>query len=142
MRIRNISSRGALVEGAALPSVGAQVRLLRGRLTAEGQITWLGHGSGGVHFDRDIDVGSWVRRVGHSGQQRIDKVVAAIRRTRELPVGLQVASDTETLGQLCAALDDICERLAGERNMSIGFAENLLRLDAIAQSLRRMSETR
>ena len=139
VRIRNISTRGALIEGAMLPSVGAEVRLLRGSLCAAGQITWQGHGNGGVNFNRHIDVGKWVQRVGHSGQHRIDEVVDAFRRTKVIPASLQDASSTDTLGELCDALEDICERLAGERHLSGGFAEDLLRLDSIAQALRRIA---
>ena len=41
VKVRNISSGGALVEGAALPPPGTPCRLIRGDISLEAQIVWL-----------------------------------------------------------------------------------------------------
>jgi hypothetical protein len=142
VRIRNLSEHGALVEGSALPAVGAKVRLLRGRLSAAGQIAWLGHRHGGVNFDAQIDVDSWVQRVGHVGQQRIDGLVAAIRGSKSIPSGLQHAPKIQSLAAINLELERICERLAAMPDMSVALSEELLKLDVLCQSLRQIAAHR
>src|SRR5579864_5411375 len=72
VRIRNLSSVGALVDGTTLPPVGAKVRLLRGHLSASGEIVWQEKTNCGIRFDHAINVIDWVQRPGHSGQQRVE----------------------------------------------------------------------
>ena len=142
VRIRNLSPRGALLDQASLPSVGTRVSLKRGKLIALGEVAWLARGQGGINFDRDIDVTSWVQRVGHSGQQRVDGVVAAIRNSGKVPSKLQTSSSDDSLPAISAALDQVCEMLASAPGMSVELGEELLKLDTIAQSLRRLATGR
>ena len=142
VRIRNLSPNGALVEAAKLPRAGTTVRLLRGSLSATGEFAWHGGGHGGIKFQRSIEVARWVQRVGHAGQQRIDMAVAAIQRSEPVPRELERVSETDSLASISTALDQLCERLAATSNMSVELAEDLLRLDAIAQDLRLLAAAR
>ena len=142
VRIRNLSPNGALIDAAELPPAGTKVRLLRGSLSASGELTWNSCGQGGITFQRSIDVPRWVQRVGHAGQQRIDRAVAAIQRSEPVPRELVRVSETDSPAAISTALDQVCERLAGTTNMSLELAEELLRLDAIAQDLRRLAAVR
>jgi hypothetical protein len=101
-------------------------------------MTWLGHGQGGVNFDGQIEVDSWVQRVGHVGQQRIDGLVAAIRQSKPIPSELQHSPKAHSLAAISVELEQICERLAGTPDMSAVLAEELLRLDVLCQSLRQI----
>ena len=139
VRIRNLSARGALLDGKTLPPIGTRVRLTRGKLSAVGEVTWAGIGQGGLNFEGTIDVASWVERVGHGGQQRVDGVVAALRGSGRVPPELQGGRSDESLPVLSAALDQVCERLASAPGMTVEFGEDLLKLDTIAQSLRRLA---
>lgn len=56
VRVRNISARGALLDGPQLPPVGAAVDLTRGSLVAHGTIVWQTGDHCGVEFDSDIHV--------------------------------------------------------------------------------------
>ena len=38
VRVRNLSTRGAFVDGNSLPSAGASFRLVRGQLSADGEV--------------------------------------------------------------------------------------------------------
>jgi len=139
VRIRNVSARGALVDGVGLPAAGSRVTLLRGRLSAVGEIAWESDDQGGLKFDNDIDVASWVQRLGHSGQQRVDGVIAALR-SGEVPRNLKdEAAARDSLPVISAALDQICERLATHPGLATELGEELLKLDVIAQSLRRIA---
>jgi hypothetical protein len=85
----------------------------------------------------------WVQRPGHSGQQRVDGIVSAIRNSNPVPRELQqpVEAD-ESLAAISRELDQICERLARAPSMSIELGEELLRLDALGESLRKLAAGR
>jgi hypothetical protein len=141
VRIRNLSSVGALVDGAGFPPVGSKVNLVRGHLGASGELIWQETTHCGIRFDNAVNVLEWVP--GHSGQRRVDGIVAAIRNSNPVPRELQQASKTnESLATISRALDKVCERLAASPDISIELGEELLRLDAIAQSLRKMAAGR
>ena len=139
VRIRNVSAMGALVDGAKLPAVGTRVRLVRGSLSAAGKVAWQQDEMAGLNFDRQIDVDAWVQRVAHRGQQRVDQAVAKLRQADPLGEELDPAI-APSLVAISAELDGICERLANGSKMSIELAEELLRLDALAQSVRRLAK--
>ena len=134
VRVRNLSAHGALLDGGSLPPAGAPVRLLRGELSADGQVAWAAHGHAGIRFAGEIDVGAWVKRLGHPGQQRVDEAVAALRRDHRLPD----PEPSPALSAIGAELDAICERLAGSPAMTVEFAEELVKLDALARALQQM----
>ena len=138
VRVRNLSTRGALLDGESLPATGARVRLLRGELSADGEMAWRTGGQAGLRFLHEIDVERWVRRVGHLGQQRVDDAVAALRRDELAPIGGRGAQ-VPSLVQISAELEAICERLADSPGMTTQVAEELLRLDALARQLHQLS---
>ena len=88
----------------------------------------------GIGFDKQIDVDQWVRKIGHPGQQRVDSVVAAFKRD-ELPPDVGIGA-SPSLMTISLELDQICLRLAGSSGMTIELAEELLKLEALAQALR------
>jgi hypothetical protein len=77
--IRNLSCRGALIEGPIIPRVGAKLRLLRGSLSARGVLAWQGNSQGGINFDDQIDVSLWVERVGHAGVAVQNQITCKMR---------------------------------------------------------------
>jgi len=135
IRIRNISSRGALIDGPNLPAAGARLLLVRGSLSARGHIAWREEDQAGISFDEAVNTSAWVARAGHAGQQRVDDVVAAIRRSDPLPPTAQFSQE-QSLAELSVTLDAICERLTSIGEISGPLGEELVRLDAVAQSLR------
>jgi hypothetical protein len=138
VRIRNISSHGALLDGADIPAAGATIRLSRGSLVAVGEVAWREKQHAGVTFQHPVDVERWVQRAGHAGQERVDQVVNALRRSERVPQPTG-SKQEEALGVISAELDQICERFANTRHMSVEFGEELLRLDVIAQTLRQLA---
>ena len=138
VRIRNISPGGALIEGEKLPAIGSKVRLMRGGLTATGFLSWEGNGHAGLNFDARVDVQTWVQRVGHAGQQHVDGIVEAIRRAEPVQ-NLGHKPKTNSLVALSVALDELCNRFASSDEFPLEFGEDLLKLDALAQSLRELA---
>lgn len=137
VRIRNLSTRGALVECSSLPEAGTPVRVVRGELHASGEVAWRNSAFGGVCFADTIEVERWIRRAGHRGQMRVDAMVAALRGSAEIPPELRQGEDGQSLATISAALDQLCENLVAAPHLWTELGEELIRLDSIAQALRR-----
>lgn len=138
IRIRNISSHGALIDGKNIPDVGSSAVLLRGSLSAGGHVAWRGTGQAGITFDHAVNTTVWVAKPGHTGQQRVDEIVTAIKRSDPLQPSSPF-KDSQTLPEISASLEAICKRLGTIPEISDAFGEELVKLDAVAQSLRRIS---
>ncbi len=139
VRVRNISARGALIDGPQLPPVGAVVDLTRGSLVAHGTIAWHSDNHCGIEFDADIDVDCWTRRVGHSGQDRVDDMVAQVQQPPAPgAVSPGPAARADSLAAISADLTEVCERLAARPDLVKACAAELQELDAIAQRLRNL----
>jgi len=137
VRLRNISVRGALLDGPDLPPEGAAVDLHRGSLIAHGQIAWHTADQCGVRFDADVDVDSWSRRAGHSGQQQVDQLVELVQRPAATAAATPApAAPEDSLAAISADLAEACDRLAAHPDLVIACAAELQELDAIAQRLR------
>jgi hypothetical protein len=135
VRVRNLSTRGAFVDGASLPVAGSSVRLVRGALSIDGAIAWAAHGHAGLRFIGAIDVAEWVKRVGHPGQERVDNAIVSLRRNGRRAS----APASPTLGWVSAELDSICERVAASTTLTVELGEELLRLDAVARTLQKLA---
>jgi hypothetical protein len=138
VRVRNLSPRGALLDGGSLPPPGASVRLIRGDLSVEGEIAWQVHGQAGIRFSGAIDVAVWVKKIGHTGQQRVDDTIAAFRSNSPLPAHTH---SVQPLSLACISheLDAVCERLAGSAAMVAELGDELVKLDTLAQNLRELA---
>src|ERR1700741_2918231 len=53
--LRNLSSEGALMEGADLPAEGATTKFKRHELCVKGRIVWVEGRFAGVAFDRPLE---------------------------------------------------------------------------------------
>lgn len=133
VRVRNLSARGALLEGSAA-GAGTKVQLLRGSLAAEGEIAWQRGRQAGIRFNGEIDVSEWIRRVEHPGQQSVDALVASVR-SKAPRAAVPVHSETASLTDVVLELDSICERVAASASMSMELGEELVKLESIARTL-------
>jgi hypothetical protein len=84
VRIRDLSANGALLEGDALPPVGAAFVLKRQALQVRGTVVWNAGARCGVRFEGIISVPDWVAGHGSGtgparGQARVDDIQAAVR---------------------------------------------------------------
>jgi len=138
VRIRNLSTQGALLEGADLPAEGTIVQIKRGSLSAAGDIAWSRDQHCGLRFAAVIEVASWIDRAGPIGQQRIDAAIANYRRKPDRPVSfavLQTVMPRADLESLSSDILQICERMVGLPDMTIGIAEQILKIEAAARSI-------
>lgn len=142
VKVRNLSVHGALLEGSALPPSGAAACLRRGSLQVEGLIAWRDRTHCGIRFQSPIDVQEWVRRVGARDQQKIDAAIADIRAgsaVRQRSALASARGRSDLLASASAELLQISERIAAMPGMSIELAEELMKLDALAHSLKSSS---
>ena len=120
VKIRNMSTKGALVEADGLPPAGTHVRLLRGPLTASGEMSWATGGRGGIALAGTISVQDWIRGKLPEHQARVDALIQEIRKSGMEPKSVAAAklapsleqsdatmrSELRTLGTLIAGLED------------------------------------
>jgi len=84
-----------------------------------------------------------VKKVGHNGQREVDQKLALLRQPgRKNPIALVVddRSSADTPHRVSVDLDSLCEELAACPRMSVEFGEQLIRIDTIAQRLRKIIE--
>ena len=63
VKLRNLSSVGALVEGGELPVVDSQVIFHKKELKLSGRVAWVADGRAGVAFDTKLDPEAVLRHV-------------------------------------------------------------------------------
>ena len=63
VKLRNLSSDGALVEGDRLLSVGCEVLFRKGELRLTGQVAWIRDKRAGIAFDTKLDPEAVLRHV-------------------------------------------------------------------------------
>lgn len=98
VRIRNLSTWGAMIDGQAMPECGARFSLRRLEMTVGARAVWTRQGRCGVRFEMPIDVEEWATgtyrggRAAEQGQQRVDQIQAALRSVGQLapPAGAAI----------------------------------------------------
>ena len=63
VKLRNLSSEGALIEGDRLPSVGSPVTFHKKELSLAGHVAWITGNRAGVAFDLKLDPEAVMRHV-------------------------------------------------------------------------------
>jgi hypothetical protein len=132
VRIRNLSSRGALVDGPVLPTEGG-AHLRRGDLHVRGKVVWFYDGYCGLRFESTIDVPAWLKRIGHQGQDRVDLIMASLRNG-----AIPKAADPPTVlgpAEIAESMIEIGERLAAMDGLSVEAAEQILKIDTLARTI-------
>ena len=157
VRIRNLSEKGAMVDGHALPEPGASVILQRLEVEMRGVVAWRAEGRCGIQFEGAASVDEWVagRRApaaifGH-GQSRVDQIQAAIRSGRDIadedvPAAgpAEIITDPEArvaeeLDHVQRMLDDVAADLIGDMALLQRHGEALQRFDNACQILNQLS---
>lgn len=138
VKIRNISSTGALVEGAAMPSIGSLVQLVRGNLIVHSLVARSEDGKCGLKFSGSVDVGEWIAAPSNTEQQRVDEVVRLVKAGAvPLPVPQLVdPADVPRRSQdSCADLRRACELLGNLGSALAGDLDIVARHGSALQNL-------
>ena len=142
VRIRNMSSTGALVEGAAMPDGGSSVRLIRGSLMIPAEVAWSAGGRCGLRFDGTVSIKEWLAPPSNKEQKRVDSAVRVIKAGAiPLPLGAEshdASSPLELYLDLRAAsklLEGHCEELLGDPEALLRYGDKLQNLDIVLQTI-------
>lgn len=144
VHIRNMSPTGALIEAAVLPAPGSRVSLKRGHLNAMGRIAWRDARRAGVSFDATVHVADWMSRQVSAGQQRVDAIVASVRKdgttggcASPSPISIEVELATlrAELGQLESTLTEDAVLIASHPEIQT-IDISLQRIDRILEQVR------
>ena len=147
VKIRNLSSTGALLEGSTAVATGAPVRLVRGSLAVDGEVAWSGNGRCGINFSGRIDVQQW-RTSKNAEQERVDQVVRLVNagavpmkhsatRSDRAADGQGFSADLQRVSALLANLED---RLAKDGVVVAVYANELQNLDIAKQIIAAVNE--
>jgi hypothetical protein len=79
VKIRNMSSHGAMIATPLQPPVGTQVLLTRGPLKVQGEVVWCSGERCGLKLASAVSVSEWMALPGNIAQQRVDEIVAWVK---------------------------------------------------------------
>ena len=146
VKVRDLSSTGALAEGPVLPPLGTKIRLRRATLEAVGEVQWSKAGRVGLRFESAIEVADWLPR-GRSiaAQDRIDDMVHEARKSLKAapPVGAKPISSKKPtpldLIRVKQAVESLAEDLADDPAVVERHGARLQVLDLVSQTLRNLA---
>lgn len=151
VKVRDMSSRGALIEGAVIPAAGTEVRLCRGSLSIASEVVWSREGRGGLVFDSNVSVADWLpSKRALAAQQRVDVIVQQTKVSRIVDAAPAAVSPTFPpseftaleLTRLRQAIESLANDLADDPAAVERHGPKLETLDLAAQTLRKLAAER
>ncbi len=144
VKIRNISSLGALVEGPHIPVQGAPISLRRGSLDVPGTVAWLTDGRAGLKFDAPTSVAPWLPGGEKMLQQgRIDAIFHSKRTQSAASSSFRpISQPPVTLAEIVKVkemLESVAEALIEDVVMVSRHGIHLQSLDFAIQMLGRLA---
>lgn len=144
VRVRNLSTGGALVEVQLKLRPGEEVQLIRAHHAVRARVAWASEGRAGLNFDKAVDIKKWVPSLDASHQMAVDRQLVMLRNAPD------VAQSEQPLDE--RSPDVIRERVAEEtaalsRQIEIcldelaAFAPLVVRLPGTLQQLEKVSQT-
>jgi len=140
VKIRNISSAGALLDTLTVLAPGSLVQLIRGPLIVHALVAWTDQGRLGLKFSGTVDVQRWRQTISNAEQQRVDDVVTLVKAGA---VPLQVYSSASSLEETNGPSSDLLraskllsrlgDRLANDAIVVANFPGELQNLDIAIQ---------
>ena len=150
VRIRDLSPTGARVETAIVPEVGAEARLVRGRLSIACLVTWSADHFCGLRFAAPVSVLEWMTHRVAQEKRRHDDIgspgggggggaaAAAAAARLEAEKTARVARDLARVSRLLEALG---EALAGDPHVVARHGVRLHTLGLAMQTLAALADT-
>jgi hypothetical protein len=148
VKIRNMSSTGALVEAAAVPDAGVPVRLIRGSLMVPAVIAWSEESRCGLRFSSIVSVPEWMAPSRNSEQQRVDDTVRLLKMgavpipQRTTPVSTMEIGDAAKPSRLAmdiqrvlTLIQSLGDDLANDKEVLMRHSAKLQHLDIAIQTL-------
>lgn len=150
VKVRNVSSGGALIEGAVVPPPGSQVRLCRGSNSITSKVAWSEAGRAGLRFESAVSVSDWLPGGSRtSQQQRVDEMVQQVKASNLVPVPAADCREARSsqvsaveLTRLTEAIESLARDLVSDPEIVTRHMLKLQTLDLAAQTLRKLAAER
>ena len=144
--IRDLSAGGARIQGPRGLEVGLVVMLERGRLRMSAIVSWCADNLAGLRFASSISVRAWMANPLNREQQRIDRVIADVRKATAIALPEERASEgvndlAHDLRRVADLLELLGDELAGDAVVAANYAVKLQYLDIAVQTLTALAET-
>ena len=144
VRVRNISTTGALIEAAVLPPRGTKVRLGRASLSATGELVWVENAKAGMRFDEPVTVTDWLPQGRRGfGQQFVDELFHQKRLGAAKGAFSGGSDGTASLAdeilELRTCLERAAEELALDSVISSRHLTALQAIDSVGQALAKVA---
>ena len=148
VRVRNMSTTGALIEGASLPKTGTEVILRRGALEAPATTAWSKAGRAGLTFAGPVDASYWLAAKEGQRATQVEQIasgpkLAALAVAPVVVPAVERASSmmavVAELAGLQAQLGQLGDQLAGDAFVLVHHPEVQL-LDAVGQRIGKIIE--
>lgn len=144
VKIRNMSSHGAMVESSVTPAVGSEVNLIRGALVCRGTVMWRSPDRCGLRFTSEVFVKDWLAAPTKAQQQRVDDIVALVKAgAADLSLGSddphEARSHEQIVDDLAAVvrlMQDLGDDLAASEETLERHGMKLQNLDIAMQMMR------
>lgn len=144
VRIRNISSGGALVDADRPPAINADVQLIRAHLKVQATVAWSEGSRCGLKFRKPISTEYWVPSLSAQRQMEVDRRLEDIRRGLVNTAGDvseqkdpntirdRVAEEIAALGR---GVEQALDELATFAPLVVRMPHTMQQLEIVAQSL-------
>ena len=147
VKVRDLSSAGALLEGGSIALPGTMVRLCRGSLSVAGEVIWRRGERAGVRFHSSVSVGDWLPGRGAiAPQQLVDEMVQQIKGSGTVTGGPPSNSTTSSaevsaseLIRVRLAIESLAEDLSADPDIVKRHMAKLQSLDLAAQLLKKLA---
>ncbi len=127
VRVRNLSTTGALIEGADLPPVGTEIFLRRANLEAAGTAVWSEAERAGLSFRWPVAVSAWLPTKDSLRQAQVDRMAYEVKlAARALDVtplvrvndaAMSLTGVVVELAALQAGLAQLADQLSQDMNL-------------------------
>jgi len=79
VKVRNMSSTGAMIESPVTLARGTNVNLVRGALKCQATVIWSCLGRCGLRFTSDVHIKDWLAAPTKAQQSRVDEIVILVK---------------------------------------------------------------
>jgi hypothetical protein len=144
VKIRDLSTSGALIEGGVLPHPGSKIKLVRGSLTIGGEVAWRKGSKAGLRFDASASVAEWLpNRRTVAPQEMVDAMVQEVKTgpVTALTAAEPLPSPVSALElmRVKALIEALAEDLADDMGVVVRHGPKLQSLDLAAQLLGKLA---
>lgn len=149
-RVRDVSSSGALLEGAPVPTVGDALVVHRHDRTLAARVVWVRGNRCGICFDQAVDV-TWFIGRGWAGaapahQARVDTIQAQLRGNGTplgaiadpQPASRNACQSVHEIGYVMRLLESLVDDLTSDAYVLGRYGQALQKIDVAQQALQKV----